>query len=586
MDMKTRVPILMAIAMLGLIAMSIISAWTAGQFGNHPVFGGTYIWGYRVYPPHAVFSWVTLLNGPVWNWPEPFLRGLFMSGAALFVSSLVFYRVIRKQSAKGAGGSDEFGAEAWGTIKDAIAAGLVMGKGSAPKTTPNIVTIGRLGNEFLTVTDNGHVAAFGSAGSGKTRTIVIPSLLSWGGSAIVYTAGKLDVWEITSGFRSKFSDVFLFDLGNPNGYCINPLAEIRVGTDHEIDDCNNIAGEFMPPKKEGEGRKSSDFWDSEGKKLLSAVFLHVRSCYVSKDQNIGTAREILMQPADLVIKELTDSLHPHVVQVASSTLLGDDRARDSTLRTAQSFLDPWASPVVQKLTSSSDFRLSDLMCNERPMTLYLRVPSDMRDEWKPVLKLIIARVVRSMLHDEKRMADGRTKKHRLMFNLDEFHSFGFPSWPSDLSEMRSYGGTAVMVTQSEKTLEGVYGQHQSISANCRVRLYLDAADPDTQKKISDQVGSVTEIRDSKSTSRQPGSLFKKSTSISQSEQTRSLMDGGKARMMSRDQMLALVTGCKPLKLNKLIDFDEREPFRSRLRDPARATPIRETIKKQKSIFEV
>jgi type IV secretory pathway TraG/TraD family ATPase VirD4 len=121
----------------------------------------------------------------------------------------------------------------------------------------------------------------------------------------------------------------------------------------------------------------------------------------------------------------------------------------------------------------------------------------------------------------------------------------------------------------------IYGAHQSISSNCRVRLYLDAADPDTQQKIARQIGTATEVREAKSRSWQPGAWFASNESESQAEHTRELMDGGAARLLPGDQMLALVTGCKPLKVSKLIDFDQREPFRSRLKKPALARPVRD-----------
>lgn len=582
-----------AAVIVGVAGLVASTQLTGAHYGHDARLGGndlSVFWSGagRAYIPTAIFAWA--YTAP-WPWPLAFMLGMAgaVTSSILTFAGLAF-TFYQRWNEDLLLSPDTFAASEWGTVKDAIAAGLVMGQGRAVKESRCIITLGRMGEHILTVTGDehdelgGHIVGFGSSGSQKTRTVVIPTLLSWGSSTLTYTAGKLDVWKLTSGFREKFSDVRLIDLGDPNCSRFNPLAEVRLGTDHEIDDCRLIAAQFAP---RADVAKDDPWWDKTGKKLLSACILHVLCTAHVKERNLTSVWELLHQSAEDIIEELSKSPRDYVCKIVQGTLVREEKSRDAIHETAQSYLDAWASPIVQRVTSESDFRLSDLLCNDRPMSLYLRLPSSMRDEWRPVLKVLISQVVRSMLHSETHMADGRAKKHKLAFVLDEFHSFGFPGWPEDLSEMRSYGGQAVMITQSEKTLEGIYGASQSISANCRVRLYLDAADPDTQQKVSRQIGTATEIRGSTSTSWQRGAWMASNQSKSEGEQTRALMDGGAARMLPRDQMLALITGCKPLKVSKLGDFDTREPFKSRLLPAAVATVERNAFpQKQKSDWRI
>src|SRR3546814_11009316 len=51
----------------------------------------------------------------------------------------------------------------------------------------------------------------------------------------------------------------------------NPMAEVRIGTDYQIADCQNIAQMIIDP----EGTGLQDFWMKAGWEWMSAAILHV-----------------------------------------------------------------------------------------------------------------------------------------------------------------------------------------------------------------------------------------------------------------------------------------------------------------------
>ena len=85
----------------------------------------------------------------------------------------------------------------------------------------------------------GLLAAFAPTRSGKGVGLVIPTLLTWPGSAIVHDI-KGENWQLTAGWRARFARVLLFDPTNAESSAYNPLLEVRRG-DAEVRDVQNVA---------------------------------------------------------------------------------------------------------------------------------------------------------------------------------------------------------------------------------------------------------------------------------------------------------------------------------------------------------
>jgi hypothetical protein len=68
---------------------------------------------------------------------------------------------------------------------------------------------------------------------------VVPTLLTWPGSAIVHDI-KGENWTLTAGWRARFGPVLLFDPTNAQSAAYNPLLEVRRG-EWEVRDVQNIA---------------------------------------------------------------------------------------------------------------------------------------------------------------------------------------------------------------------------------------------------------------------------------------------------------------------------------------------------------
>ena len=122
------------------------------------------------------------------------------------------------------------GSARWANHGDILRAGLFGEKG---------VVLGKFNNSYLRHDGAEHVLCFAPTRSGKGVGLVIPTLLTWPGSAVVHDI-KDENWSMTAGFRSGFSRVLLFDPTNVQSAAYNPLLEVRRGLS-EVRDVQNVA---------------------------------------------------------------------------------------------------------------------------------------------------------------------------------------------------------------------------------------------------------------------------------------------------------------------------------------------------------
>jgi len=120
-----------------------------------------------------------------------------------------------------------------------------------------------LGSQYLRHDGPEHVMAFAPTRSGKGVGLVIPTLLSWTGSAVVHDI-KGENWQLTAGWRSRLLPLPAFNPTDPRSARYNPLLEVRKGLD-EVRDVQNIADILVDPEGALERRSH---WEKTSHSLL------------------------------------------------------------------------------------------------------------------------------------------------------------------------------------------------------------------------------------------------------------------------------------------------------------------------------
>ena len=303
---------------LGIILATTWGAtqWTAAQLGHQAGLGPPWfsVQGHPLYPPPAFFWWWFAYDAYA---PEVFARGTVIaaSGGLLAFMAAIGLSVWRAREARQV---DTYGSARWADRAEVRAAGLLG---------PDGVVLGKLGRGYLRHDGPEHVLCFAPTRSGKGVGLVVPSLLTWPGSAIVHDI-KGENWTLTAGFRARFGRMLLFDPTNPASAAYNPLLEVRRGA-WEVRDVQNVADVLVDPEGSLDKR---NHWEKTSHSLLVGAILHV--LYAEPDKTLAGVAGFLSDPrrpieATLGAMMRTAHLgaagpHPVVASAARELLKGAD----------------------------------------------------------------------------------------------------------------------------------------------------------------------------------------------------------------------------------------------------------------------
>lgn len=548
---------IMIVFAIVLATLWLATQWTAWRLGYQPQLGLPWFeiaGGIPIYFPPAFFAW--------WYAYDAYAPAVFVEGACIAASGgLISIAVAIGMSvwrAREAGNVATYGSARWATVREARNAGLLGLDG---------VVLGKLGSDYLRHDGPEHVLCFAPTRSGKGVGLVVPTLLTWPGSSIVHDI-KGENWELTSGFRAHHGRVLLFDPTNTESAAYNPLLEVRRG-EWEVRDVQNIADVLVDPEGALERR---NHWEKTSHALLVGAILHV--LYAEQDKTLASVSALLSDPKRAIEKTLHAMMttphlgvagpHPVVASAARELLNKSENERSGVLSTAMSFLGLYRDPVVAHVTRCCDWRIRDLIEDERPTTLYLVVPPSDISRTKPLVRLVLNQVGRRLTED----LQDKCRRQRLLLMLDEFPALGrLDFFESALAFMAGYGLKSFLIAQSLNQIEKAYGPNNAILDNCHVRVSFATNDERTAKRVSDALGTATEIRDAKNYAGHRLSPWLGHLMVSRQETARPLLTPGEVMQLPATDELVLVSGCPPIRAKKVRYYEDQ-----RLKDRILAPP--------------
>jgi type IV secretion system protein VirD4 len=428
-----------------------------------------------------------------------------------------------------------------------------------------------------------HVFVFAPTRTGKGVGLVLPNLLTWPHSVLVHDI-KGENWALSAGWRRRAlgSVCIRFDPTDAEGTSAryNPLSEIRLGP-HEVRDAQNVADILVDPN----GDRSRDHWDRTAHALLVGVTLHI--LYAEADKTLRGCANFLTNPARSVEDTLeamiltehdpegrmgwVDSptgapttIHPVVSASARALLDKSPNERSGVISTALTFLDLFRDPILAANTETSDFRLEALMQSERPVSLYLTVPSSDLARTRPLVRMLLNQALRR-LTEKMIFENGRQVPHYrqpLLLMLDEFPALGrLAFFQESLAYLAGYGIRAFLVTQDLSQLYGVYGRQEAITGNCHVRIAFAPNKPETAELLSRMAGDMTVHMEQRSYRGDRFDLVLNKQYVSQQQVQRRLLTPDEAMRLPDDEALIFVAGHPPMRTSKIQYFSDDELFR-------------------------
>ena len=527
--------------------------WTAAMLGSQPALGAPWmhIGDIAVYAPWKLFAWWLAFDAQA---PDVFRRAGLLALAGGIAPALIAIggAAWRSRADKP---KTTYGSARWADYMQVHDAGLLAPRG---------VVLGLFDEDYLRHDGPEHVLAVAPTRSGKGVGLVLPTLLSWPGPAVIHDI-KGENWQLTAGWRATFSSCLLFDPTNPLTSRFNPLLEVRKG-EYEVRDVQNIADILVDP--EG-ARDRRDHWEKTAHALLTGAILHV--LYAEGHKTLHHVATFLADPARSIERTLRIMLstnhlgsdtepkvHPVVASVARELLNKSDNERSGVVSTAMSLLGLYRDPIVAAATAHSDWRIADLLDPARTVSLYLVVPPSDISRTRPLVRLILNQIARR-LTEKLQVTHGPAQPARqLLLMLDEFPALGrLEFFETALTFLAGYGVRAFLVAQSLNQIEKAYGPNNAILDNCHVRVAFAPNDERTAKRLSEALGTMTEERAQRNLAGHRLAPWLSHLAVSSQETPRPLMTPGEVLQLPADAALVLVSGTPPIRARKLAYFADR-----------------------------
>ena len=513
------IPVLAVVFMLAGLQSS--TQYFANEFGYQIQLGTHY---QHIYAPWRILLWT-------YHWWGPLQLSLMRAaavGITVTATGLLGLMVVKMVAANSAKTNPYLhGSARWANQHDIERAGLLprpikvwqqlTGK---KKLVSDGVYVGAwLDKKGVTryLRHNGaeHVLCYAPTRSGKGVGLVIPTLLSWEHSAVI-TDLKGELWALTSGWRQKYAGnkVLRFEPAAVSGGVYwNALDEIRLKTEYEVGDVQNLATLLVDP----DGKGLITHWQKTAQALLVGVILHVlyKAQQEGTDATLPAVDAILSNP-DRDIAELWMEMvtyvhvnaknHPTVASAARDMLDRPEEEAGSVLSTAKSYLALHRDPVVRRNVSKSEFRIKDLMNYDQPVSLYIVTHPNDKARLRPLVRILINMIIR-LLADKMEFINGQPKvhyQHRLLMMLDEFPSLGkLEILQEALAFIAGYGIKCYLICQDInqlKSREAGYGHDESITSNCHVQSAFPPNRIETAEHLSKLTGQTTVAKEQITTS--------------------------------------------------------------------------------------
>ena len=347
---------------------------------------------------------------------------------------------------------------------------------------------------------DGHILICGGAGSGKSSSLAIPSLLSWK-SAIF----AIDIkGELSAATANKPGQRKIFNPMGHDTYGLDPFYLLR-DSDNPTQDTHEIAAALVPEP----ANIKDPFWVKSAQNLLAGFILHYHH---EKYSFVATIKEILSKPIDLHVKYIFAQSRNEAARLRLGQYIGmDGKTLTGIFAELSNHIMLFATDrhVMAALSQENNISPEDL---EQGIGIYLSIPEDKLDQWKPLLSLITNQFLK---HFERR-PDKSARP--ILFLLDEFPRLGkIESVVTGLTTLRSKKITIALIIQSLAQLDFLYGpaQRRVMLDNCAYKAILGASDAETQEYFSRLVGTVEAVRQGQSISYGPDSNVEQNWTISQ-----------------------------------------------------------------------
>lgn len=336
----------------------------------------------------------------------------------------------------------------------------------------NGLVFGKKGNQLVAKPNDmdGNVAIFGGAGTGKTASNLIPTLLTYQGNAFVVDI-KPELLEKTGHLHPNKK---VLNFITP-GLAYDPLAVIDSYTD--VVDLAQTLIPISPDIKE-------PYFKESAQNILASA------CWEFKDSKSFSeiAEWLTANKADEIIEQLSASEKSETRILINAVAGIKPEQLASLMNELRNTLVVFATDPVLRQLSGKGASISPKDIEEN--WIYLVLPESKLQVYRRYLSLIVSQFTRYLTQRPEKA------QPNVLMALDEFPRLGFmPAFTDAISTLRSRNVSVMILLQSLAQLDKIYQENgrKVIMDNMHYVVVHNALDNTSQKYFSDRAGAKTAV---------------------------------------------------------------------------------------------
>ena len=338
--------------------------------------------------------------------------------------------------------------------------------------------------------DDRHRTVIAGSRSGKGRSVIIPELLTYGGSAIVVDL-KGENADRTAIYRAEtlkqnvhVLDPFGITHSDLEAYraTFNPLTTLTHDNKNVAEDAARIAEALIVSTNEKDAH-----WDTSARMFIEGVILHVTlGSFKEERRTLATVAELLSGSIHELLDDMGQTMTRAVKAAAIAMEEKTEKERDIILSTIRKNLQFITYGSMEKCLSSHSFNLSEL--KSKPTTIYLVLPSRYMGITKQWLRLFVNLTLAEVETNPVK------PEYPVQMIIDEMPMLGkMEELERAIAFVAGYGLRITNIFQDLSQLRAIYGEERSETfiGNSGIIQIFGTVDMTTSKWVSEYLDQTT-----------------------------------------------------------------------------------------------
>ena len=325
--------------------------------------------------------------------------------------------------------------------------------------------------------DEGHILVLGPSGTGKTSALLIPTLRSWQGTALVVDISG----DISANVNT--ANKIVFDPTSESCIPYDVFASINAVADEteRQERLEQLAYLLLPDK--ANDSEAGIFFCKNGRKMITAALI----CYYGMGWGFVEICEFFLgHDWRSLLNDIAKQQNPIANMFISSFAGASEQNTAGCKQAADDALKLFATneKIKNALRKSASYEQSISPAALETSSIYIYIPDEKLKIYGDLLRIITAQ---SMEYFSSRPPEN---KQTILFCLDEFASFGKLQIVESLRKLRKRRIRILVLTQSVSDVDMIYGkdERKAMLGNFKFTVILGCKDTETQEYFSKMIG--------------------------------------------------------------------------------------------------